>query len=323
MYIDTHVHLRDFKQQHKETIKHGLEVALDSGVDAVLDMPNTDPAITTEEVVLDRLRVAKEADVPQVFYGVYRGLTPDPEQVKKAAELATKNKQVVGLKLYAGHSVGNLGIVEPAEQERIYAILAREGYRGVLVVHAEKEGCMSHQLWTPNNPVSHCYARPNTPEGQQMAKHPELLLELIKYMRTKTDRVIGIKLSPDMSNEQLRKFAEMVMPFGKTYVNVGNTTYRKCIDVDLPADAISIGGGGLSGPALYERTLGMAKVVAPTGIAICATGGIDSAEKVRAVQKVGREYDVPVIVGMATAVVKDMYCIPIINRALGKKLRKI
>ncbi len=82
---------------------------------------------------------------------------------------------------------------------------------------------------------------PNTPEGQQMAKHPELLLELIKYLRTKTDRVIGSKLSPDLSNEQLKKFAEMVMPFDKAYVNVGNTTYRKCADIGLPADAISIG----------------------------------------------------------------------------------
>lgn len=160
---------------------------------------------------------------------------------------------------------------------------------------------------------------PNTPEGQQITKHPELLEELVKYMRTKTDRVIGAKLSPDSKNQQLIAFAEMLMPHGKVYVELGNTTFRKCVDVDLPADAISIGGGGLSGPALYDRTLEMVEAVAPTGIAICATGGIDSAEKVRAVQRVGYEYNVPVIVGMATAVVKDMYCIPRINRELAKR----
>ena len=41
MFLDTHVHLRDFKETHKETIAHGLIVARDAGVDAVFDMPNT------------------------------------------------------------------------------------------------------------------------------------------------------------------------------------------------------------------------------------------------------------------------------------------
>ncbi len=160
---------------------------------------------------------------------------------------------------------------------------------------------------------------PNTPEGQQMSKHPELLEELVKYMRTKTDRVIGAKLSPDSKDKELIAFAEMLMPYGKVYVNLGNTTFRKCVDVDLRQDAITKGGGGLSGPALYNRTLEMVEAVAPTGIAICATGGIDSAEKVHAVQRVGYEHNIPVIVGMATAVVKDMYCIPRINRELAKR----
>ena len=38
MYIDTHVHLRDFNQKHTETVKHGLELARDSGLDAVFDL---------------------------------------------------------------------------------------------------------------------------------------------------------------------------------------------------------------------------------------------------------------------------------------------
>lgn len=37
MYIDSHVHFRDFNQQLKETIRHGLEVARDSGLSAVFD----------------------------------------------------------------------------------------------------------------------------------------------------------------------------------------------------------------------------------------------------------------------------------------------
>ena len=57
MYIDSHVHLRDFNQTHKETVAHGLEVARDSGVVAVFDMPNTDPPIMTRDLVLDRAEI--------------------------------------------------------------------------------------------------------------------------------------------------------------------------------------------------------------------------------------------------------------------------
>ena len=48
MYIDPHVHFRDFNQKYKETIRHGLEVARDSGLSAVFDMPNTDAPVIEE-----------------------------------------------------------------------------------------------------------------------------------------------------------------------------------------------------------------------------------------------------------------------------------
>lgn len=153
----------------------------------------------------------------------------------------------------------------------------------------------------------------NTPEGQQIMKHPDLLEQLLAYMRERSGAVIGAKLSPDMSNESLLAFAELLKKFSRTYVNLGNTSFRKCEQVGLPPNAISIGGGGLSGPALYSRTLEMTKLVAPAGIPIIATGGIDSADKVKELRDNGAK-----LVGMATAVVKDMYCIPRINRQLSK-----
>ena len=177
MYIDTHVHLRDFNQTHKETIKHGLEVARDSGVDAVFDMPNTDPSITTEAVLRDRLKLARDANVPEVFYGVYLGVTADPEQVRKVVELTRTYREVVGLKLYAGHSVGNLGVVRFEDQQRIYEVLAREGYKGVLVVHAEKEECMNPSKWDPKNPITHCIARPKLAEFASVEDQIALALQ--------------------------------------------------------------------------------------------------------------------------------------------------
>ncbi len=169
MYIDTHVHLRDFNQAHKETIKHGLEVARDSGLDAIFDMPNTDPPILNRDVVLERLAKAKDADVPEVFYGLYMGLTKDMEQVKRAVALTQEFSQVIGMKLYAGHSVGQLGVIHTEDQEKIYQTLVSQGYKGVLVIHAEKEEEIRSNLWNHSHPISHCYARSEHAETASIA----------------------------------------------------------------------------------------------------------------------------------------------------------
>ncbi|MBI2672530.1 amidohydrolase family protein, partial [Candidatus Woesearchaeota archaeon] len=161
MVIDTHVHLRDFKEEYKETVKHGLEVALDSGVSAVFEMPNTKPPIIDEKTVKERIELYKQAGINEIFCGMYLGLTSDPEQIKNAVEIFRKYfPLVVGMKLYAGKSVGDLAVVHPVHQQTTYLILAQEDYNGVLAVHAEKELLMNENVFSPEFPISHCFARP-------------------------------------------------------------------------------------------------------------------------------------------------------------------
>jgi|SRR3989344_2692245 len=176
MYIDSHVHLRDFNQKHKETIKHGLEVAYDSGLDAVFDMPNTDPPIMTRELVIDRLKIAKDANAG-VFYGIYMGITADAEQIKQAVEVYREFPEVIGMKLYAGHSVGNLGVITEESQRIVYSTLAKQGYDGVLGVHCEKESHLYPKIWIPNEPISHCFARPETAEIESVNDQLNLVME--------------------------------------------------------------------------------------------------------------------------------------------------
>lgn len=153
---------------------------------------------------------------------------------------------------------------------------------------------------------------PNTPYGQDMTQSPHLLESLLQFMRRHSDDVIGVKLSPDQSNQDLMVFVELIRPVEKTYVNLGNAPYRKCSDVGLPEQAISIGGGGQSGRGIFRRTLEMATLLAPMKVPILATGGISTASQVKALQEQGA-----LLMGMATAVVQDPYCIPRINRALA------
>src|SRR3989338_111206 len=90
MIIDTHIQTRDFNEAEKETISHALEVAKDSGICAIFAMPNTQPATIDEEMILAHQQKVREANIPEVLYGVYFGITPDIEQVKQAVALSRK-----------------------------------------------------------------------------------------------------------------------------------------------------------------------------------------------------------------------------------------
>jgi dihydroorotase len=162
--IDPHVHLRDWGQAGKETLRHGLSVAWRAGLDAVFEMPNTDPPLVSRETILRRI---DDADTARsglgigIFHGLYAGITPVPRQIEEAVR-AWRDlfPRVVGLKMYAGHSTGQMGIVDPGEQALVYRTLAALDFTGVLAVHCEKEGLLRETEWDPSRPVSHARARP-------------------------------------------------------------------------------------------------------------------------------------------------------------------
>ena len=143
---------------------------------------------------------------------------------------------------------------------------------------------------------------PNTPEGQDLMKNTALLADLLAQIRQHTDKVVGVKVSPDQPDKVLQEVGEMLQGTSKTYVNAGNTTFRKCTDVGLPADAISIGGGGMSGPALFPRTLEMTRLFSDFKVPILATGGISTRAHVIALQEAGAS-----VFGLATLLVKNLY----------------
>ena len=155
---------------------------------------------------------------------------------------------------------------------------------------------------------------PNTTQGKDLSYHPSILADILLFMRSKTNSVIGIKVSPDLQNPQLTLIAKTISLIPKTFINIGNTTHKTCEQVNLPNNALSTGGGGLSGPALYARTLEMTLLLAPSHVPLIATGGICSAQHVKELRTAGAT-----LIGMAYAVVTDPYCIPMINNALAHK----
>ncbi|MGO9411375.1 MAG: dihydroorotase [Spirochaetia bacterium] len=178
--IDPHVHLRDWNQSAKETLRHGLGVAWQAGLDGVFEMPNTDPPLTTREAIRRRIADADAAlatlGVP-LFHGLYAGLTADPAQIAQAvAAWRELFPRVVGLKMYAGHSTGEMGIIEREAQAVVYAELVKLGYTGVLAVHCEKQSFLRPTDWDPARPASHARARPPSAEVASVDDQRELAL---------------------------------------------------------------------------------------------------------------------------------------------------
>lgn len=166
--IDPHVHLRDWEQSCKETVKHGLEVAYKAGLDAVFEMPNTNPVLTSTESIKQRIELADKAidDLGiEIFHGIYGGVTNDVEQIR---EMVKTHEQffprMVGLKMFAGNSTGNMGIIGEDSQRIVYKTLVDANYKGVLAVHCEKESLMNHDIWMPESPFTHTQARPSVAE---------------------------------------------------------------------------------------------------------------------------------------------------------------
>lgn len=96
-------------------------------------------------------------------------MTPDKEQIKAAARVATDHPKVVGIKMYAGESVGNLPMPDLGHQEMAYKTLTEEKYRGVLATHCEHKALSNDYLWDPLKPSSWNLARPPNAEAQSIA----------------------------------------------------------------------------------------------------------------------------------------------------------
>src|SRR3989338_4609771 len=100
--IDPHVHFRDLNQKAKEDFYTGSCAAAAGGVTTILDMPNSSPP-TTSLKALELKKMAARNSI--INYGFHFGAAPGNLDQVKASNLSVK--------VYFGHSTGNLGISDP------------------------------------------------------------------------------------------------------------------------------------------------------------------------------------------------------------------
>ena len=121
-----------------------------------------------------------------------------------------------------------------------------------------------------------------------------------------------MKVSPDWSDDHLRNIGEIIRQKEKMLVNAGNTQLRTVDSLGLKSNQLPRKGGGLSGVAIFPRTLEMIHMYKDMNINIMATGGVSTVHHFQAAKDSGAS-----LVGMATALIMDPYCIPKINYELG------
>lgn len=173
MYIDPHVHCRDGNQSYKETIAHAFQVADAQGVQKIFDMPNIDPPITTAKHVLERLKLVPKERIGDYFLWI--GVTSNKNQLEEAVRCYGNFQNVVGLKMFAGKSVGDLTVLEKADQKEVYKTLKDLNYKGVIAVHCERENLLKNEIWNPENPITHSQSRPVEAEIESIRDQIELV----------------------------------------------------------------------------------------------------------------------------------------------------
>ena len=100
--IDEHVHFREPGLTQKADIHTESHAAVAGGVTSFMDMPNTVPQTTTQELLQQKFNLAAEKSLAN--YSFYLGATND----NLNEVLKTDVKNVCGIKLFMGSSTGNM-----------------------------------------------------------------------------------------------------------------------------------------------------------------------------------------------------------------------
>lgn len=127
--IDTQVHFREPGLEHKEDLESGTRCAIMGGVTTIFEMPNTQPATTTQEALEDKLNRAKGR--AWCDYAFFVGAGTDNSAELGRLEMLPGTP---GVKIFMGSSTGSL-LVETDEDLRQ---VLRNGVRRC-PIHAEDE----------------------------------------------------------------------------------------------------------------------------------------------------------------------------------------
>ena len=113
--IDDQVHFREPGLTHKGEIYTEAKAAVAGGITSFMEMPNTKPQTTTQEVLEEKYKIAAEKSLAN--YSFYIGATNDNiEEIKR-----TDPRKVCGVKVFMGSSTGNMLVDNEEALSKIFS----------------------------------------------------------------------------------------------------------------------------------------------------------------------------------------------------------
>lgn len=118
---------------------------------------------------------------------------------------------------------------------------------------------------------------PNVRKGGRIfGRDPEMLHGLVRSVRAETDLPLLVKLVPDAGG--IMSVAQAAWEGGCDGLTVANTYMGMAVDVEAKRPRLSIGTGGLSGPAIRPLTLYRVwRVAAHSPVPVVGVGGVTTA----------------------------------------------
>ncbi len=126
--IDDQVHFREPGLTQKADIKTESRAAVAGGITSYMEMPNTKPQATTQEVLEEKYKIAAKNSAAN--YSFYIGATND--NVEEL--LKTNPKTVCGIKIFMGSSTGNMLVDNESALDKIFA-----NSKVLIATHCEDE----------------------------------------------------------------------------------------------------------------------------------------------------------------------------------------
>ena len=128
-FIDDQVHFREPGLTHKANIATESRAAIAGGITTFIEMPNTVPQATTQDLLEDKFKIAA-ADSYANYSFMFGGTNDNLEELLK-----TDPKKVAGIKLFLGSSTGNMLVDNEEVLEKIFS-----STKMIISVHCEDEG---------------------------------------------------------------------------------------------------------------------------------------------------------------------------------------
>jgi dihydroorotase len=133
--IDDQVHFREPGMTHKADIASESRAAVAGGITSFIEMPNTIPQATTQELLEDKFKIAAKNSYANYSF-MMGGTNDNLEELLK-----TNPKNVAAIKLFLGSSTGNMLVDDEEVLEKIFS-----STKLLIAVHCEDETTIKNNL---------------------------------------------------------------------------------------------------------------------------------------------------------------------------------